>query len=259
MAEPRFFTRNFLNVNCDITVSSGDAFKHRLYDKDKNSTWVTSGENSDATESSVIVVFKEGEDELERTIDTVILLNHNLEDPILEYWNGSAWTSLDSETDLTSGVATVMEFNAVVTSRIRVRNSQTITTNQEKFIGELIACAVQLEFANDLNELAAYDVSVAQKSFEIMLGDGSTHRTTVKHSPNRSSKFQTRIRVDYVEEEDLETLIAIRDAGSAFLFQPESTSRPDEVYLCHLYSFSYKYVSTSKAAGFQISLDIREV
>lgn len=259
MPEPKIFTKNYVNSICDITVSSGDEFKGRLYDNDKASVWITDGENSDATESSVIVLFKEGEDELPRIIDTVMLINHNLEDPILEYWDGSAYQSLDTETDLTSGVATVFEFNEVTTSRIRIRNSQTITTNQEKYIGELIACLLQLEFTEDINDLSAYDVTVAQKSYEIMLGDGSTHRTIVKHSPNRASKFQTRVRVDYVVEEDLDTLLAIRDEGLSILFQPESVARPDEVYSCHIYSLQYKYNSTSKAAGFQVSLDIREI
>lgn len=255
MAEPKIYTRNYVDDQCDITVSSGDAFKTRLRDRDKDSQWVSDGENSDATESSVQVDFKEGGDDVERTINRVILVNHNLEDPIAEYWDGDSWESLDSETDLTEST-TIFTFNDVATQKIRIRNSQTQTTNEEKAIGELIACELLLAFSQDLTQ---YEVSHVDKSYEVMLADGGIHKTYNKNSLNRVEKYEARVSFEFLTQAEIVTLQSIKSTGRSFLWHPETTQRPDEIYeVLWRNPLRYRYQSSYKGAGYRMEMELRE-
>lgn len=259
MPEPKIFTRSYVDSECDITVSSGSANKHKLYDRDNASQWITSGENSDATESSIEVAFKQAGATVSREIDRIILVNHNLEDPIAEYWDGDSWEAFDSETDLTDGTCTVFTHAAVETERIRIRNSQTITANAEKAVGELIACAVQFESA-DNEDLSSYDVTHQQRmAVDLPLIDGGVHRAVVRHSANRSDKYEAKPQFQLLSLAQLEVLKTIKASGLAFLWQPESDYRPAEIYLVNwVGALQYKYASTYKGAGFQLTMDLKE-
>jgi hypothetical protein len=261
MSEPKFYTRSYVDSECTVTPSSGSDSKQKLFDRDNDSQWISSGENSDADEASVEIEFKQAGATISRTIDTIILVNHNLEDPIAEYWDGSAWQTFDSETDLTSGVATMLTRAAVSTERIRIRCSQTITADAEKRIGELLACEEELDLSDTVaQDLSAYEVTHAQRmAVELPLIDGSLHRSVVRHSPNRSDKYEARATLQFLTETQLEALRSLKASGQPFLWQPESTQRPDEVYLVNWAgNFQYRYATGYKGAGFNLTLDLRE-
>lgn len=258
MSEPKLYTKNYITEECEFVVSHDDTFIDRLYDRDNDSQWVSDGANSNATEASIEITFKEGGQTVERDIDTVILINHNLEDPILEYWDGSAWQSLDSETNLVSGTYTLFSFNQVSTEKIRIRNSQTIVDNEEKEIGEMIACDTLFAPSRDL---VKYDANFnARKASEITLGDGQVHRSVVMQSPNRSTKYECTVELQYLTAAEVEDLQAIKDGAQAFLWQPFSTIRPDQIFLVNWPGpFQHRYASSYTGAGFVVSMGLKEV
>ena len=256
MAEPKIYTKNYINEDCTIISSHGSTFNSRLYDRDKDSKFISVGANDDATEIILEITFKEGTSTVERDIDTVMLLNHNLADPEFEYWDGSAWQPLDSDTGVTEDV-TIFEFETVSTEKIRLMSSITQSTDAEKFIGELIACALIMNIGLDLS---ANDITGRQKAFEVTLGDGSIHRSVVMHSLTRSEKYTSRVQLEYLTVDLLELLRTIKSGGEAFLWQPESSSRPDEIYLVNWTgSFSHRYMSDYKGAGFKLDMNLVEV
>ncbi len=260
MAEPKIFTRNYVDSECTITPSTGSDNKHKLYDRDYDSQWISDGENSDATESMIEVAFREAGAEVSREIDTIMILNHNLEDPVAEYWDGSAWQAFDSDTNLTDGTFNAFTHAAVETTKIRIRNYQTITQDAEKAVGELIACAVQYTSSGNADELVAYDVIHAQRTaYELPLIDGGVHRSVVRHSANRSDKYEAKATFQFLTEAQLESLKDIKASGMAFLWQPESTQRPEDIYLVNWTgNLQYKYASLYKGAGFTLTLDLKE-
>lgn len=260
-SELYLYTKNYITEDCDFSVSHDDTFIERMFDRDNESQWISSGANSDATEVVIDITFKEGSVEIEREIDTVILINHNLEDPILEYWDGSAFQSLDSETDLTSGAYTKFSFNAVSTTILRIRNSQTITTNAEKAIGEIIACAELFNPSQAISDPGKIDAQMeARKSTEIILGDGQVHRSVVMHSLNRSSKWTVSIDLSFITATELDELQAIKDGGEAFLIQPLSVGAPTKIYYVNWPgNLQHRYVSSYTGAGFSVNLTLKEV
>ena len=255
--EPKLFTKNYVNDECGFVFSSNSALGPYLYDRDNDSQWVSDGENSDSTESSVAITFKEGGVEVLRDIDTVILINHNFEDPVIESWNGSSWDALDSETDLTDGTITVFSFTETETSRIRISTSATIDADAEKAIGEVIACDSLITFTRDL---ASYTPNFnSRKAYELQLADGSIHRSKVMNSLNRSAKYEARIRFDLLSESEIETLQGIFESGNTLTWQPESVTRPTEIYQVFWSgTFSPVYSTSYKGAGFRIDVTFKE-
>lgn len=256
MAEPKIYTKNYITRDCVITVSHGDGSKAYLYDRDQDSKWITSGANSDATDISIQIDFYEGTVAQNRTITRLFLLNHNLKTWDAEYWDGSAWQALTSETtDAASD--TYKTFNSVTTAKIRLSCTATQTTNQEKYIGELIACALTLDIGRDLEQ---YDMKYREKVKEIALGDGSSHMAVTRFSPNRTQKYGANVRLIYLSAATVALLQAIKEAGEPFLWQPESTTVPSDIFFVHWAGpFDVHYVTTYKGAGYTLSAALREV
>jgi hypothetical protein len=254
MAEPKIYSKNYVSSDCTFTLShSGTSAK--LYDRDVATLYQTSGANSDVTDATIVIDFKEGSTSVTRTIDTCILLGHNLKAWELEYWNGSAYVSIQSLSALSNNYS-VISFSQVSTTKIRLTLKSTQTVNQEKQIGELIVALQTLAFSQ---ELETYDQDVRQKAVEIPLADGSIHRTFVMWTSYRSTKYQARARFSYLTSAEIVTLYALRDSGASFLWHPESTSRPDQIFYVQWVTGRLRYATAYKGAGHQIEMELKEV
>jgi phage-related protein len=254
--EPRIYTKNYVNGSDVFTVSSGSTAAARLYDGDRSAYWQSSGENSDIVQASVQVDFYDGGVATNRAIDTLILLGINIKNIHFQYWDGSAWQNAFVDFDQTAANV-VTSFTPVSPTKIRLLMLTTISANQEKQIGELIVCKSSI---TPSVEMSTYEVAHREKAFELMLADGSIHRTVVKNSLNRVDKYEARVAFEYLSATELAQFLALKQTGQAFTWQPELTTRPEEVYQVNWFGpFKYKYVSSYKGAGFHLDMDLREV
>lgn len=138
----KIFTENWLNEHSDILCSSGDTNNAYLCDQKQDTKWASESSN-DATQETIEIVFNNWQGaEVDRNIDRIIFLNHNLKAGGVDYWSAGAWVEIAEATF--TGLAsayTFIELTApVVTSRIRVRLDTTQTANEDKEIGELKFC-----------------------------------------------------------------------------------------------------------------------
>lgn len=257
MSEPILLTRNYVDDESVITVSHGNSSKHYLFDRDPASTWLTSGANSDATEISIIVEFYEGGVAVDKDIDRVLIANHNLEDWIFEYWDGSAWQTVVTKTGDTAGT-TMEDFGEVNTTKVKLTATATQTTDAEKFIGEMVVCDLLLDIGRDME--SDYQQRWRELSAEQIMGDGSLHKMVTRWAQNRVEKYEAQVNFDFVSEADRVTLKEIRDGGEPFIWYPERTARPTEFYLVHWAGpWAEHYASSYKGAGTRVSLSLREV
>lgn len=250
MTEPKFYTRNFVTEDAIFTVSHNSADIANLYDRDNLSQWISVGADDDADEISIEVEF-EAQD-----IDTVMVVNHNLADITVEYWNGSsyaAWASASSITDdFTKLTGTLRN-----TTKIKLTASATQTPDEDKAIGELIACALALDLGRDLK---SYEVNARERVTLNNLGDGSIHQVLTLFSTNRTQKYEARCQVQYLPQAKLEALLALKESGDPLIWQPESVQRPDQVFLVlFMGPIKYSYSDSFKNAGYTVNLDLREV
>jgi hypothetical protein len=267
-AEPQIFTKNYFD-SCDenapsrLTVNYGNASKAYLYDRDKDSKWLTSGANSDLTTVSIQVDFYERGQAVSRTIDRLIILNHNWKNFIVYYWDGAAWQTWSTQTNV-ADANTIISLASQTTAKIKVEITATQSADAEKYAGELMACAAQITaFTNVAGgdaEMAVYKPKYRERSQETIFGDGGLYKSTNFWTPNRSQRYEARVGWKYLATSVRNTLLTIKQSGEPFLWRPESVNRPDEIFLCRWSSpFEEDYSSLYKSAGLDIDAVFKEV
>jgi hypothetical protein len=256
MAEPIIYTKNYVHEDDVFSISSGSAAWANAFNRDKDSSWQSSGANSDATAVQMDITFYEGDTAINREIDRLILINHNLKNFTIYYWDGSTyqtWLTVSGETAVNS----VIELSSQTTAKARIIATATQTTNAEKTIAECIFCKEQLDIGIDM---LSYDVNFREKSKTLMMGDGSLQRILVYWSPRRTGKYEAKVKFNMIDEDTLNSLIAIKETGVPFLWYPESEAQPDLIYLVHwANALKWKYSSSYKSAGFDLEMDLKEV
>jgi len=136
------FSENYVNGDCTFTVVSGDGTKAYLYDQKQATTWLSSGSDDTTTETITIVFNNWQGEEVSRTFDRIVLLNHNLAGITADYWNGSAWIAITEATTTLSDEDNIIEIvTAISATRFRINCTTAQSTDAEKYIGELKICA----------------------------------------------------------------------------------------------------------------------
>lgn len=255
MSEPRIFTKNYVMAD-DIFVSTHGGTTAYLYDRNSSTQWVTAGANSDATSVDLEISFYENGVAQTRTIDTMFMLNHNLKEWTLYQWNGSSYVSVTSN-NADSGANRVQSLSSFSTTKIKLSMLKTQTANQEKAIGELIFGALSLDIGSDM---ASYDPKWREKSRELVLGDGSIHKVVTRAVSGRNNRYEARVRFQYLTQTQRDNLKSVKETGAPFIWQPESVSLPQEVYYVHwANAWDDKYMASYKGAGYEVTMDVKEV
>lgn len=256
MSEPKIYTKNYVNSDDLFTATHGSGSIGNIYDRDNASQWITSSANNDSTTVQIDVTFYEGTTAINRTIDTLILLNHNLKNFVLYYWDGSTfqtWLTVTAEASANS----VKSLSSQTISKIRLEMTLTQTTNAEKAIGELVLCALQLDLGVDLDE---YDVTYRQKIKPLQLGDGTMQQVLIYWAPNRTEKYEAKIKMRMVPEALFNSLKAIKETGIPFLWYPESLQRPSEIWYVHwTNTWRFRYTDKFKNAGYDLDFELKEI
>jgi len=148
---------NFVNDQNTYTVSSGDAFKSKIYDQKQSTQWITSG-SAEGNIETLQVDFKDRiGDAVDRAIDRLILLNCNLAKFKIEYLSGGVWTSI-AEADFTTTPNTTKDVyieiaNPITTQSLLLTATNTLLAEAEKKIGEFKACL----FITDLRHRVSFN------------------------------------------------------------------------------------------------------
>jgi len=142
----KIYGENFVTEFCTITPVSGAATQDYLFDQNQDTKWASDG-SSDIIEESLDITFKNWQgEEVNRTFDRLVILNHNLKAITADYYDGAAWVSIPEATLTLASGYTIIELAAPVTAgRVRINCLTTQVANEEKSIGELKVCLAVLE------------------------------------------------------------------------------------------------------------------
>ena len=254
-AEPRFYTRNYIESTAVISSSHGGTVTN-IYDRSADKQLVTIGANNDATIWNLYVDFYSSGIAQNRKIDTVVLQNHNFYQWDLRYWNGSAWVICAGEHPSSSANAYIY-FTPVTTQKLWLAVDITKTANAEKSLGEFIVCALSYDVNQDMS---SYDTKWREKTKEVVLGDGSIHRVVTRSVSGRNGRYEAKCQWSNLPKDKRDYLKAIKEAGTPFLWQPESLTNPQDVFYTHwTNSWDDKYMSNYKGAGYEVVMDLKEV
>lgn len=256
--EPKIFTKNYVHEDDVFSISHGSAEFPNAYDRDVISQFIATGSELDSTTVTAEIVFMDGVDAVDRDIDTIMLLNHNLKAWKLEYWDGAAWAAIPGVTFTVNAEANqVISFTKVNTTKVLLTATSTIVADATKKIGELIICALTLQFGNDLS---SYAETHAEMVSEYEMIDGTVERAVTKWTANRFSKYGCRWEVSAISVTERDALFAVKEDTAPFLWQPESIQRPYRVFFVQWSSgWAEEYYTTIKTTGYNIKGTFKEV
>ncbi len=220
---------NFINANATLTVSSGSTYKDRLRDNKRALQWPSSG-SSEGVSITVQVDFKNRiGSAVARTIDRIVILNHNLKNFYVEYWDGAAWQSV-AESVFTVNAATdnyIVLAAPISTTKLKLTATNTIGAVAEKLIGEFMACA----FVTAVRHIVTLDRSDWDDGSDYRLDDG----TLVNNI--RTTKFEAKVSLEQMSQ------------ATYLLVEPLIRTRASMVWVLH-YDFTaadvYHLLATSQ-------------
>ena len=255
--EVKILTRNYIDGDSTITVSHGGNTA-KLYDRDKNSLYVTSGAKRDTITAEVTIIFKVGTTETAFALNNFFLLNTNVKDFTFQRYASGAYVNVFDATVPENARFMYCEFGQITTSRIKILLKSTqYAFNQEKEIGEMIACRLRYNMSQNI---ATQTVSHREKKQTIELGDGQRHVAYTRFSENRISKYGASATFALMPQVDYDFLEALKNQGAPFLWYPESETRPQEIYYVNwVNQFIANYTSSYKGAGYDLTMELEEV
>lgn len=255
--EVQILTKNCIDSDSAITSSHSGSTDY-LWDRDNDSKWKSVGANRDDVSAVLQIIFKIGSVETEFRFNRIMILNTNVKDFVLEWWEetDSTWHSVvDAGISANAGYV-CFTFGTIKSSRIRLTLKNTQSHNKEKEIGELIITRIRYVLDTGFTN---YEFSFVDKSSPYPLGDGGLHIAHVRSPGNRTTRYTARCVFTLLSRNDFEKLRCLKDEGEAFLWYPEAISRPDEVWLVHWVSpLSASYTTTFVGAGYSLMMELAE-
>lgn len=153
MQQIRFWEMNKIDLlRTDITItatdavatSTGQSLVNRVRNRDNNSAWLTT-DSTDAANTEFLI-----EMGTSITIDTAIIVGHNLEDYTLDYWNGSAYVNFITKSGDTLST-THHVFTEINTTKVKLTITGCQVVDADKVIKQLVLTKV-------VGQLNAYPV-----------------------------------------------------------------------------------------------------
>lgn len=220
MGNMQFFYQNFVNTSTQVYVSTGSTSSNYLFDRDKNNYYQSSGDNSDLTTTTIRVTFVSYQD-----VDYVAIQNINFKSFRLYYNSDTAnlfsLTSGDTGTSVWTGNSATslflkLESRKSITS-IFIEATATVVANSEKKCGEIWALKNYHQLTHNPTS-RGYDPEIDRKSYEHEMSDGGIATYFI------ADKFTAKIKLEYISTSAHDTLQALYEEFTPFVFAPFPTA-----------------------------------
>jgi hypothetical protein len=229
---PKIYSKNYLTKDCVVTVTSGDTLKAYLYDQLKTPQWISSGETAESGNYTCQITINFMADSyspysVNRTFDTLILINTNIKKFKLQYWNGSSFVNIN-ETITTNNSADfiIVDFSSapVSSEKVRLCMDSTIVAGQEKKIGELWIVDYKFTLSN---LLIGHDRKDWIKEGQYRLANGTLETW------QEISKFTLNQSLRNVEKALRDNLKDLKEEYDNFTIYPNGDEWDDELFLVY--------------------------
>lgn len=266
-APPAFLSKNYVNSDAKnnggtFTATTNQGQIERVYDGDPYSYWEDA--NGVDGESQVITIdLYEAAAAASRSIDLVALLNVNLKNFKVEYFNGT-W-NIFTGADYQSGVANFSAEDLIISlaspvtgvTQLRITMTHTQTANQKKKVGEIVAALADYQMARPFDR---YDKDFEEMRRIVRLGNGSEDVVRTKRSAVSYEWYRASVFFSLVSETERDVLRRIKREGKHFLWYPEPGERKRDIFYCRFEgAWKDRYSSPFKGAGFDVGFTVREV
>lgn len=239
-----------------IVTGTMQALAHRLYQMDPSAMWMGSG---GAATEYITITFYSGVAAVQRVIDSILILNNNLNNFVLEYStdSGSNWTAIDTVTG-NGGLDYVKFLDSPITipattGRLRLTMTTTSPGAQNKFVGNLIATQSLFQPTNPPSE---FTDKPEQTMKAVTMVDGTKDRTYFFWSDNTCVLKRLNFKFKLMPLADKLNFDALFASALPFLCYPEPGDNARNIYLCVFEPTSYNpsYSSQFKGAGYELPM-----
>jgi hypothetical protein len=256
--EMEILYKNYYNTTTSVYVSTNTDYAQYLFDREKSQQYQSSGDNSDATTTTIRVDFSAA-----KNVDRIALQNINLKSFKMYYNSNSAnlfslSSALTGTSEWTQNSATslylILAATVSVTS-VWIEATATTNANQEKKIGQFWISGqwYQLERNPSAKNFKA---KKERKEYKHEMSDGGTATYVV------ADKYAVDIRLKYWSSTGVSTLEEIHEDYDPLVFVPEPTGTAwdGQIYECNWISdFTFKeYSNNYKGNGFSGRIRLRE-
>jgi hypothetical protein len=204
----KFFTGNRLSDACTYTftsaLTSGAVY---LYDRKRNYLLSSVGSN-DATPEVWEITFPAA-----KSISSIMIDNHNIKSGSCQYWNGSAWTSFSTAISLSANTATTsfFSFNEVSTLKIKFTFNTTMTANDQKRVGQIIAFNA---LGTPESAPSSYVINFKERSFQHQTATGGSVYVFF------GKKAFLKVTFSDASYNDVALFSTLKELGEPFYFYP---------------------------------------
>ena len=217
----KFFKKNEMSDGSP-SATSGDAAAKFILDLDVDTYWTSVG-SSDSETETITINFGSS-----KTIDRVLLLDHNFKNFSVKYLSGSSYvafanvigiggTSLSGITETTfSKDSSYYEFDSVTTSAIQISCLSTQTTNAEKYLSQAIATSELGTFVG-YPEVSKIDLSRNTRSKKTLSGRFSVQKS--QQTLGYSIRFRN-YPSSTVYNVDIDLALTLFESEDPFLIYP---------------------------------------
>ena len=214
-----FIYSTYFNTTTLCTVNNGTNTVLYMFDQDSNTDFESSGDNSDATTTTIRIDFPDTQ-----TVDRIILRDINFKSFKIYYNSNSAnlfsmtgsvtgtsfWTG-NSETSLYLICATVTNISSIF-----IEATATMIADEEKACGEFYIS--RKYFTMEYNPNAEnYNPKFYGKQFSHEMSDGGNIVYYI------AKKFQAEIELKYISETEHNNFLDLYNENINFLFSPFPT------------------------------------
>nr|BDD45349.1 hypothetical protein 25 [Elusimicrobiota bacterium] len=252
MADILFLSKNYLNADCTVNVSSNDSSKLYAYDQKRNTLWRSSGETDEDNDYSCFyeVEFYNGSDPVSRTVDTFVLQNINLKKFKIQYYNGGGYVDIPGAGFINNASASlkIKLSSSITTSKIRLAMDSTIIAGQEKKIGEFWIMQEKLELKEVKTSRNRADHS---ESGHYYLASGKLETWNI------FDKYNATWTIDFVDDSVYYLLKDIYDAHEEFTFYPDYERNTNEIYLVQ-WTGNWRSTDNPKIQRHSVTMELKE-
>jgi hypothetical protein len=267
-APPAFLSKPLITTDSlnagGITVSSGDAFKHRAFDMSPDTAATSLGQNSDSSTWTYQAKQYYGSSVNAQPVDCLALLRINFKRFKVEYRvSGGAWTvfpgadytGVDFAADHL--ILPLAAASAVTADEWLITVLSTQTPNQEKSLGLFLPCAQKFQASTGTSALDPRD---SDNIVTVEMMDKTKDETLLLHNDADFDFMSTPLLFHAIPDTEEPKYKGLR--GDFFLFVPQPGDYPNAWYLCRVVPNSYSAQPFSMALGEtrkRIALSVEEV